>query len=373
MIACGGTGGHIFPGIAIAEAVEGVEPRARVFFMGRRGSLEQRIVAATGRDFAAVPSMGVKRGAGARNLAVPFAVAFGYATALARLVGRRPAAAVGTGGFASVPPILAAWSIGVPVLITEQNAYPGLATRILSRIASSVHVSFEDSARHLPHAREVVLSGNPVRSSFGRTDPRRSRSDLGLSPDAQVVFFLGGSRGAHRINQAVIDAAGRLRGMALQVIAQTGAEDSDAVRSGLEGAGVRAVVAPFFERVEACYAAADLVVARAGATSIAEIALVGRPSILVPYPHATEGHQMMNARAMERAGAALVVPDAELNGATIAARVEELVNDRARLKSMADAARELARPGAAERVARATLALAEGRRRRNRNREEERQ
>ena len=169
--------------------------------------------------------------------------------------------------------------------------------------------------------------------------------------------------GAHRINEAVGDAAAPLAEGGIEVIAQTGDDELGTVRKGLEEAGVKAVVAPFFDRVEACYAAADLVVARAGATCIAELTLVGRPSILVPYPYATEGHQMKNARAMERAGAALVVPDADLTGAVLAARIEELINDRARLKQMAEAARGLARPGAAERVARATLALAARRRR----------
>jgi UDP-N-acetylglucosamine--N-acetylmuramyl-(pentapeptide) pyrophosphoryl-undecaprenol N-acetylglucosamine transferase len=362
MIACGGTGGHIFPGVAIAEAIEEADPRVDVLFMGRRGSLEERIVTGTGRDFAPVPSMGVVRGAAVRNLAVPFAVAVGYAVALRHLASLRPAAAVGTGGFASVPPILAARTIGAPVLLTEQNSYPGLATRILSRFASSVHVSFEESAEYLPHAREVVVSGNPVRSSFTRVDPERARSDLGLKGDARVVFFLGGSRGAHRINETVRGAAARLAGTGISVIAQTGEDDFGAVRESLDRSGAEAVVAPFFDRIEACYAAADLVVARAGATTIAELTFVGRPSILVPYPHATEAHQMRNARALERAGAALVVPDEELSGAVIAARIEELTNDRAGLKQMADAARAFARPGAAERVARATLALA-GRRR----------
>ncbi len=363
MIACGGTGGHIFPGIAIAEAIEDADPRAHVFFMGRRRSLEERIVSGTGREFAPVPSMGVVRGASIRNLAVPLAVSAGYAMALAHLLPRRPAAAVGTGGFASVPPILAARTIGTPVLLSEQNSCPGLATRILSRFAQTVHVSFEESAKHLPHAREVVLSGNPVRSSFAQADLHRARQDLGLSAEAPVVFFLGGSRGAHRINEAVGDAAARLGDGGVQVIAQTGDDDFGTVRARLDEAGVEAVVAPFFDRVEPCYAAADLVVSRAGATCIAELTLVARPAILVPYPHATEGHQMKNARAMERAGAALVVPDAELTGALLATRIDELVNDRARLKLMADAARGLARPGAAERVARATLALAKRRRR----------
>jgi UDP-N-acetylglucosamine--N-acetylmuramyl-(pentapeptide) pyrophosphoryl-undecaprenol N-acetylglucosamine transferase len=371
MIACGGTGGHIFPGVAIAEAIEDAEPRAEVLFMGRRGSLEERVVSATGRDFRAVPSMGVARGATVRNLAVPFAVSLGYATALGHLIPLRPAAAVGTGGFASVPPILAARTIGTPVLLTEQNSYPGLATRILSRFADSVHVSFEESARLLPHAREVVLSGNPVRSSFREVDRGRARSELGLPPEATVVFFLGGSRGAHRINEAVCEAAARLRDAGLAIIAQSGEDDAATVGACLDEAGVRAVVAPFFDRIESCYAAADLVVARAGATTIAELTLVGRPSILVPYPYATEGHQMKNARAMERAGAAVVVPDEELSGASVAARIEELVNDREGLGRMADAARGLARPGAAERVARATLALA-GRPRRPARRPKER-
>jgi UDP-N-acetylglucosamine--N-acetylmuramyl-(pentapeptide) pyrophosphoryl-undecaprenol N-acetylglucosamine transferase len=362
MIACGGTGGHVFPGVAIAEAIENANPRADVFFMGRPGSLEERIVAGTGRDFAAVPSMGVVRGARVRNVAVPFAVSAGYATALAHLLRRRPAAAVGTGGFASVPPILAAWTVRAPILLTEQNSHPGLATRILSRFAETVHVSFEESAGRLPHAREVVVSGNPVRSSFSQADPAGARVDLGLSPEARVVFFLGGSRGAHRINEAVRGAAAHLAERGIEVIAQTGEGDFGDVRARLDQAGVRAVVSPFFDRVEACYAAADLVVARAGATCIAELTLVGRPSILVPYPYAAEDHQMKNARAMESAGAALVVPDAELTGATIAARIDGLVNDRARLKEMADAARGLARRGAAERVARATLALATRRR-----------
>lgn len=362
MIAGGGTGGHIFPGIAIAEAIERAEPRADVFFMGRRRSLEERVVTGTGRSFVAVPSMGLARGATLRNVAVPFAVSAGYATALAHILRKRPRAAAGTGGFTSVPPILAARSAGVPVLLQEQNSYPGLATRILSRIADSVHVSFEESAEHLPHAREVILSGNPVRSSFASADPDDARRALKLSAGAFVVFFLGGSRGARRINRALGEAACRLGELGVEIIAQTGEADLSAVRARVEDSGVRGVVAAFFDRVEACYAAADLVVSRAGATCLSELTLVGRPSILVPYPYATEGHQMKNARAMERAGAAFVVPDADLTGALLAERIEEATKDRAGLARMADAAGGLARPDAADRVARAILALATRRR-----------
>jgi len=173
MIAGGGTGGHIFPGVAIADAIERLAPEAEVFFMGRRGSIEERAVSRTGRSFVPIPAMGLARGLEARNAAVPFVVAAGYLRALASLAVRTPHAAVGTGGFISVPPILAARTLRVPVVLQEQNSWPGLATRILSRLASEVHVSFEETGRRLPHARRVVLSGNPVRADLAHRVARQ--------------------------------------------------------------------------------------------------------------------------------------------------------------------------------------------------------
>jgi len=361
MITGGGTGGHIFPGIAIADAIEKLDPGTDVFFMGRRGSIEERVVTRTGRPFVPVPAMGVARGIEARNAAVPFVVAAGYVRALGSLAVRRPRVAVGTGGFISVPPILAARTLGVPVVLQEQNSWPGLATRILSRFASSVHVSFEDTAKHLPRAREVVLSGNPVRAGLTTMDRAEARRSLGLSQDARVVFCVGGSRGAGRINRAVSGAARDFARSGVELVVQTGRDDLDAVRRALQAAGARAVVEAFFDEVGVAYAASDLVVSRAGATAIAEIAILGKPSVLVPYPHATEAHQMKNARAVERAGAAVVIADEALTGETLALKVRTLFEAPSVLASMADAARGLARPDAAFRVARAALALAERR------------
>jgi UDP-N-acetylglucosamine--N-acetylmuramyl-(pentapeptide) pyrophosphoryl-undecaprenol N-acetylglucosamine transferase len=358
MVAGGGTGGHIFPGIAIAEALERHAPEVDVFFMGRRESIEERVVLGVGRRFVPVPSMGLRRGMDVRNLAMPFVVLAGYLRALAVLARRRPDAAVGTGGFISLPPILAARTLGSPVLLQEQNSYPGLATRALSRVAASVHVSFDETTDRLPHAREIVVSGNPVRSGLAAVDRADARSRLGLSPEATVVLFLGGSRGARRINRALSEAMGRLREMGIELVAQTGSEDVQAVRDAAAAENVRAVVEPFFEDVGSAYAASDLVVSRAGATAISEIVFVGLPAILVPYPFATEGHQMKNARAVERAGGAVVIPDAELSGERLGLAVSELLGDAVRLGAMADAARTLARPDAADRVARAVLALA---------------
>ena len=360
MIAGGGTGGHIFPGIAIAEAVERAAPKAEVFFMGRRGSLEERVVSRTGRRFIAVPSMGVRRGLDLRNAVVPFVVAAGYASALVALEGARPAVAVGTGGFVSVPPLLAARSLGTPIVLQEQNSYPGLATRLLSRFASEVHVSFQGTGGRLPRARRVVVSGNPVRSSFREVERGEARASLGLDGSSPVIFCVGGSRGAHRLNEAVVGAARGLRELGVQLIAQTGTDDEGAVESAARAAGLNAVVRAFFDEIENAYAASDLVVSRAGATAIAELTLVGKPSVLVPYPYATEGHQMKNARALESAGAAVVVSDSEFTSDALAAMARELIGDAGRLTAMADAARKLARPDAADRVARATLAVASG-------------
>jgi len=368
MIAGGGTGGHIFPAIAIADAVERTDPSAEVFFAGRGGSLEERVMGATGRPFLAVPSMGLRRRADIRNAAVPFIVAAGFLKAAGAMAGRRPDCAVGTGGFVSLPAVAAAKLLGSPVVLQEQNSYPGLATRVLSRVALSVHTSFDVTSSYLPAARRTVVSGNPVRREFLEIDRRKARERLGVPEDADVVFVLGGSRGARSLNSALADAAASLRRMGIVVVAQTGSGDRAMVeralsslrQTGTAPGGMNAIVRAFYDDVADCYAAADLVVARAGATTIAEIQAVGRPSVLVPYPYATEDHQTKNAEAMVRAGASVLVPDRELTGARLAEVIEEILGDRARLTQMSDRARSLARPDAADRVARAVLVAARG-------------
>ena len=358
MIAGGGTGGHIFPGIAIADAIERQLPGTEVFFMGRRASIEERVVKGTGRSFVPVPAMGVRRGRDVRNAAVPLVVGAGYVRSLAALARRRPSVAVGTGGFTSVPPLLAARTLGIPLVLQEQNSYPGLATRVLSQFAASVHVSFEDTKACLPRAKDVVVSGNPVRGEFLTAQRTQARRALGLPEEGTVVFILGGSGGAHSLNEALAAAAPRLAEARLLVIAQTGRGDVETVRAAVKTAGIEGVVEPFFDHVALAYAASDLLVSRAGATVIAEITIAGKPSILVPYPFATEGHQEKNARAMEKAGAAILVLDRDLTGSVLATTILELVNDPKRLRGMAEQARRLARPDAADRVARGILALA---------------
>jgi UDP-N-acetylglucosamine--N-acetylmuramyl-(pentapeptide) pyrophosphoryl-undecaprenol N-acetylglucosamine transferase len=358
MIAGGGTGGHIFPGIAIAEAIEELSPEAEVFFMGRRGSIEERVVSGTRRRFVTVPSMGVIRGAVIRNVAVPFVVAAGCLKAVSALAMKRPDAAVGTGGFASLPPVLAACALGVPIILQEQNSWPGLATRVLSRFAEVVHVTFSESEKHLPRAKRIEHSGNPVRRGFDEIDRAAARRALGLTQEANVVMVMGGSRGARRLSLAVADAMPRLSAAGVEFVIQTGAEELEHVRDRAASVGARAVVDVFFEEIARVYAACDIVVSRAGATTLAETAIVGRPAVLVPYPHATDDHQMKNARSVENTGAAVVIPDGEFTGDRLADTIEGLLRDRTRLTSMSSAARALARPDAADRVARDVLVVA---------------
>ncbi len=378
MIAGGGTGGHIYPGIAVAEALEQLEPGIETVFMGRRGSIEERVVTETGRTFETVPSRGFIRGGRLVNVAVPFIVGAGFAVGVAKLARRRPDAALGTGGFASLPPVIAAASLGVPVALQEQNSYPGLATRVLSRWADVVHTTFDETRTHLPHAKRIELSGNPIRAALGdaardgsqaagsqsdRAGAARSkaRDVFGLSNDAPVIFLLGGSGGARSMSLAIADAAAELAAGGIEMIIQTGRDELSIVRESCRAAGAKAVVESYFDNVADAYTACDLVISRAGATTLAETAAVARPAILVPYPYATEGHQMKNARAVEAAGAAVVIPDGELAGDSLARRIQELLRDRTRLERMAHAARTLARPDAARRVAESVLALARGR------------
>ncbi len=358
MITGGGTGGHIFPGIAIAEAIEGLSPEAEVFFMGRRGSIEERVVLGTGRRFVSVPSMGVTRGSVIRNAAVPFAVAAGCLKAVCALVRTRPDVAVGTGGFVSLPSVLAARAVGIPIVLQEQNSWPGLATRVLSRFAEVVHVTFAESGRHLPRAKRIEQSGNPVRRGFDEIDRAVARRTLGLTQEADVVMVVGGSRGARQLSLAVAEALPRLSAAGVEFIIQTGVEELEHVRRQAVSVGARAIVKTFLDDIAPVFAACDIVVSRAGAATLAEAAIVGRPAILVPYPHATDDHQMKNARSVEDAGAAVVIPDGELTGDRLADTIEGLLRDRTRLTSMSSAARVLARPDAANRVARDVLAVA---------------
>lgn len=266
----------------------------------------------------------------------------------------KPDVVVGTGAFVSVPVVSAAAFSGIPTVIHEQNAVPGAANRILGRIVSAVALSFENSRSYFPSGKRVELTGNPVREDIVYLDSSDAKSALGLEPDIPLVLVFGGSRGARRVNDAAIGASKGLIDLGVQVIHSTGKGEYVRVKEAVEsvvGEGARYRVLPFIDDMATMYAASDLVVCRAGATSIAEIAVCGIPSLLVPYPYATGDHQAKNADALVRAGAAKVVADADLTSERMLSEIESMLNDKPLLERMGHAAKSFGKPDAADRLA----------------------
>ncbi|HXJ36708.1 MAG TPA: undecaprenyldiphospho-muramoylpentapeptide beta-N-acetylglucosaminyltransferase [Candidatus Eisenbacteria bacterium] len=342
VIAGGGTGGHLFPGIALAEAL-----RARgrtVTFVGTQAGIEVRAVPAAGFPLRLVPGAQVRGGGVVRGLRGLAATARGVAAARGLLGELRPSVVVGVGGYASVAMVVAARLRRTPVVLLEQNTIPGVASRALGRLAQRVCLGFAEAASFFPAGR-WTHTGNPVR--------QRVLDAPAVPGSAPGLLVFGGSQGAHRLNEAAVDAIGRLGGRVpgLRIHHQTGTADCEAVVAGYRRLGIAAKVEPFVDDMGAAYAAADLVVARAGAMSCAEITARGLPSILVPYPYAADDHQRHNAAVLVRAGAAEMILDAELDGERLANVLGRLLGDTAARATMAAAARAAGRPDAALRVA----------------------
>lgn len=362
VIGAGGTAGHVFPALATAERLRAGWD-ADVTFVGREQGLEARLVPEAGFPLVAVQSLPFVRKLSAGMFRAPLAAL--AAARRSRAVIRGADVVLGMGGYVSVPVSLAARAERVPLVVHEQNAAPGLANRLAARWARAAAVSFEEAARRLPRA---VLTGNPVRAQVARL--RRDRtalrreaiSALELKDDRRTVVIFGGSQGALRLNRAALEGARRLgqRGD-VQILLLTGAAHHAEISAALPtDAPIQARA--FLDRMELAYAAADLVVSRAGATTVAELTVAGVPAILVPYPHATGRHQEANARAVERASAAVVVPDHELTGDALAGHVARLLEEESRRASMARAAQAFGRPDAAEDLARLAADVAGGRR-----------
>lgn len=352
MIAGGGTGGHLFPGIAVAEAARRCDPETAILFVGAERGIEARAVPQSGFALDTL-RVGALRGRNVRQRLAALG-ALGVAIVRARAVVARftPDAVIGLGGYASAPAVLAALLGRIPIVLLEQNARPGLTTRLLGRVADRVCVAFPATTRHFPAGRAVV-TGNPVRwravDAAARTLPRDAAPAAARRELTILVF--GGSAGARRLNEAGPALCAALRDLpGLRLIHQTGAADEARVRAAYDRLGARADVHAFITDMGRAYAAADLVICRAGATTVAELAALGLPAILVPYPHAADDHQRANAASLVRTGAACMVPDAEATGERLAAEVRALWAEPATLAEMGRRLKQFARPDAPERV-----------------------
>jgi len=367
VVAGGGTAGHVLPAIALARRLRD-EHGAAVRFVGARGGLESKLVPEAGFEFDGVDARPLHRELSLRAVLAPLAVARSVRRCLPLVSGAD--AVVGMGGYVSVPVVAAAIRKRRPILLHEQNAVPGLANRVFARFADLVALSFAEAGRRLPRRTRTRVTGNPVRDEILRARGERdalakeAMSSFDLEVGRRTVLVLGGSQGALRIDRAVAGATSLLRERSdLQIVVLTGRAHFDLVNetSVTDGRLVFRAI-PYLERMELAYALADLVVARAGATSIAEIAACGLPAMLVPYPYATARHQAANASAAAAAGAAVVVSDADLSPQTFVERVSSLLSDERRLEAMARAARSWGRPDASDDLARAVVEVAGGKR-----------
>ena len=362
LISGGGTGGHLYPGIAVAHELLARVPDARVTFVGTAAGIEAQVIPREGFALDLIRSAGIK-GKSLPSLArgiglIPLSAGDAW-----QVISRtRPSVVVGVGGYSSGPVVLLAALRGVPTLLMEQNAVPGLTNRLLAPVVNAAAVTYQESVKCF--GDKAFVSGNPVRKEFFQTqEPPQEEGTHGhhvSPPGAARVLVFGGSQGAHAINVAMVEAASRLAAATpgVAITHQTGERDLEMVRDGYRRAGLEARVEPFLFAMDREMRAADLVVCRAGATTLAELTACGRPSILVPFPLATDDHQRRNAEALVKQGAARMVEQRELSGDRLAAEVLTLAADTGLRMQMGDAARRLARPDAARVIVDRIIAIA---------------
>jgi UDP-N-acetylglucosamine--N-acetylmuramyl-(pentapeptide) pyrophosphoryl-undecaprenol N-acetylglucosamine transferase len=347
-IACGGTGGHLFPGLAVGQRL--LNRGARVLLLVSAKDVDQQGVAsAQGMEVLTLPGVGLTRG---RGLAFVRGLLRSYRAARKRFMWDRPQAALAMGGFTSVAPILAARMAGIPAFLHESNSVTGRANRWLSWVAAQVFIGFPSAAPPL-RCSKVTTTGTPVRQQFRPTDPRAARLALGFRPDAPVVVIMGGSQGAAGINELVLNSLPLLAKHApdLQYFHLSGPAEFETVKAVYRRLNLPAVVHPFFQAMELALGAATLAISRAGASSLAELAAMGVPAILIPYPHAVDNHQLLNARAFARTEAAFLLEQRGATTESLTRAVLSLANSASRREDMRRALAQWHAPRAANQIA----------------------
>ncbi len=362
IIAGGGTGGHLFPGIAIAQEFLKNDPKTRILFVGTERGIERRVLPETQFSLETISALGLrglplwKKALALSKIPIALIQSFGI---LHRF---QPDLVVGVGGYAAGPVVLTAFLMGIKKVIHEQNADAGATNRILGLLADRIFVSNEKTISRFSD-KKTSFSGNPVR---GECIQRfRSNAQEAVKRDQGgrfCIFIFGGSQGARSINRSVVDAFEHLEDLKsdLEFIIQTGMRDQHWVEKAIEDSGFHAEVHPFIHDMAGSYERADLVVCRAGATTIAELALCGKPSILIPFPFAIGDHQRHNAEVLRGTGAAEMISDQELSGAVLARSIRRLYQDSKGLRAMGKKAWKLGRPGAAGQIVRESLDLFRG-------------
>ena len=356
----GGTGGHIYPALGIAEALRAENPEAELLFIGSRHGPEGRIAQRAGLRFIGLPSRSFGRKLSMSNAAALLTLAGALIRAIVVLRRERPDLVIGTGGYTSAAVVLAQSLRRKPTLIHEQNAVPGRTNLLLARFVNAVCVTYEESVDRF-RCKNVRVTGLPIRREIMTPwDKADARVKLGLMPDLFTVLAYGGSQGAQGVNRLMVAAVDLLRGQGVQILHQTGARNYDEVKEVAPTDADFYRIVGYLDEPEVAYRAADLIVCRSGASTLAEVCAVGLPAILVPYPYAYADHQMSNARVLEKRGAAVIVNEKTATGGELANHIAALQRDAERLRRMGEASIGLAQPDAALNVAKVAKTLIRG-------------
>ncbi|MDY0384591.1 undecaprenyldiphospho-muramoylpentapeptide beta-N-acetylglucosaminyltransferase [Trichlorobacter sp.] len=352
IIAGGGTGGHLFPGIAVAEEFLSRDPANQVLFVGSSQGIEARTIPRLGYQLELISAAGIKGKGSLAKLKGAAMLLYGYAQSRRILRDYRPDLVMGVGGYASLPMVLAARGLQVPRFVHEQNALPGMSNKLLAKVADRVFISLDEAAKYFP-ADKTVLTGNPLRrqileqlagNQVGRTEPMEGQGQ------SFHLFVFGGSQGAHALNVALPQALATLDAAyksGLRVTHQTGEKDYEQVCAAYREAGIAADVRPFIDDMASQYRLADLIVCRAGATTIAEVTALGKACLFIPFPYATDDHQRKNAEALLKKGACELLLEQEMGGNGLATAITRLMDNPKELQRLGDNAAGLARKDAA--------------------------
>ncbi|UCD34877.1 MAG: undecaprenyldiphospho-muramoylpentapeptide beta-N-acetylglucosaminyltransferase [Nitrospiraceae bacterium] len=358
VIAGGGTGGHVFPALAVARELKSTIAGARIFFIGTARGLEARVVPREGYDISFIRSEGLVGKSPFRTMRALFKVPLSLLDARRMLREIKPDLVLGVGGYSSGPVLLSARLMGIPSIIHEQNTIPGLTNRMLGKLVDTVAVTYHESIKFFPPDR-TYLTGNPVRTEILHGDRERGYRTFSLHRDRITICVFGGSLGAHSINSAVGEALDGLEPMKekIQFLHQTGEKDCTAVKEVYRARGFMGTVIPFAHEMADAYAVADLIISRAGATTLAELTACGKAAILVPYPYAGGNHQEINARKLWDMGAAQMILDRELEGRTLASAITRLLEEPEAIAEMEGISKSLGSREAGKKVVNLMMGL----------------
>jgi len=355
IFAAGGTGGHLYPAVAVAQQLQILKPEAKILFVGTKKKIEARVIPQLGYKFKSIWISGFSRKLNFKNLLFPLKLIVGFVQSFFINMLFSPKVAVGAGAYVSGPIVWSAKLFGSKVVLLEQNSFPGVTNRMLENKADQIHISFEDSKKYFKNQSKLKLSGNPIRTSLKLIDKKNATESFQLSKTKKIILIIGGSLGAASINKAVKENLDSFVKSNIQIIWQTGEFYFDMYK---ELAGENVKIYPFVSKMENAYSACDLVIARAGATTIAEVSYLGLPVLFIPSPNVAANHQYKNAKSLYDDGACLLIEDSQI-GSKLKDTIINSINDESFLKSLRENIKKFSKPDAANNIAEDIIKLAE--------------